>query len=240
MQLTLNLMEPPPPRLTDLAIGRNAAALHAVQTLTSRDAQGHQSLLLWGVPGSGKSFWLAAWAADLGERGSLIHVRGPQQSESPSKLQRLLDDMRDHQPEKILLIDDADRAPTEMQELLFQLYNAARESGWRLLLATSAAPMHLGLRDDLRTRMAQGLVFELHELSDDEKKQALRDRAGRLGLPLQEDVLGYLITRLPRDLGVLTRVLDALAEYSLSRHRQPTIPLLKELLESLNATPRTL
>lgn len=110
-----------------------------------------------------------------------------------------------------------------------------------MILATSAAPLRLaGLRDDLRTRMGQGLVFELHELNDDEKKEALRDRASRMGLPLQEDVLHYLITRLPRDMGLLTRVLDALADFSLSKHRQPTIPLLKEMLDALDATPRTL
>lgn len=240
MQLTLNLMEPPPPRLADLVIGRNAAALHAVKALADIHAHGHQSVLLWGAPGSGKSFWLSAWAAELGHRGVLFSTPKAHTTASAPRLTELLDEIRDHKPARIVLIDDADGASSEMQDLLFQLYNAARESGWRLLLATSAAPMRLDLRDDLRTRMGQGLVFELHELNDDEKKEALRDRAIQLGLPLQEDVLSYLITRLPRDLGLLTRVLDALAQYSLSRHRQPTIPLLKELLDTLDATPRTL
>lgn len=240
MQLTLNLIEPPPPRLDDLVIGRNAAAFHAVQALAGSMTQGHQSVLLWGAPGSGKTFWLRAWAAKLGHQAIGINAEDGAHDAGWPLLRQLMDEMRDGQPARCVLIDNADRASEQAQDALFQLYNAARESGWPLVLATSAAPFRLSVRDDLRTRMGQGLVFELHELNDDEKKEALRDRAKRLGLPLPEEVLNYLITRLPRDLSLMMRVLDALAQYSLSRHRAVTIPLLKELLDSLDAAPRTL
>jgi DnaA family protein len=240
MQLTLNLMEPPPPRLADLVIGRNAAALHAVQLLAADTPKAHQSVLLWGVPGSGKSFWMRAWAAELGPRAALIDAGQAAGDTAVVAFERLLEAMDQPAQDRLVMIDDADKASSRAQDLLFQLYNAARESQWRMLLSTSAPPTRLSLRDDLRTRMGQGLVFELHELNDDEKKEALRDRAARLGLPLPEEVLSYLTTRLPRDMGLLTRVLDGLAQYSLSLHRAPTIPLLKELLDSLDATPRAL
>jgi len=78
----------------------------------------------------------------------------------------------------------------------------------------------------------------LHELSDAEKKAALLDRAQRLGLPLSEEIINYLLTRLPRDLGRLMQIIDGLNELTLSRQRAATIPLLKELLDSLHATTR--
>jgi DnaA-homolog protein len=59
-----------------------------------------------------------------------------------------------------------------------------------------------------------------------------------MALPLSEEALGYLMTHLPRDLGLLTRVLDALNELSLSKKRPATLPLLKELLGSADATTR--
>lgn len=242
MQLTLNLIEPPPPRLADLAIGRNAAAMDAVRSLAQGIDQGHRSVLLWGAPGSGKSFWLHAWARQLADQAQLIDalsMAGEAKNDAQaSKLEWVIEELRAGRPPKLVLIDHADSASAQVQEGLFQLYNAARESGWPMLLATSAAPMRLDVRDDLRTRMGQGLVFELHELNDNEKKEALRERARQLGLALPEEVLGYLITRLPRDLGLLTRVVDALNQHSLALHRAPTVPLLKDLLDAWDATAR--
>lgn len=240
MQLTLNLIDPPAPRLADLVIGRNAAAFDAVRAMANGIDQGHQSLLLWGAPGSGKTFWLAAWARELGDRASLVDIKNQPAEADKNALSPLIEAMLDRQPARLMVIDHADHAPERLQDYLFQLYNAARESGWPLLIATSAAPIRLGVRDDLRTRMGQGLIFELHELNDNEKKDALRDRAQRLGFALPEEVLNYLITRLPRDLGLLTRVVDALNQHSLALHRPPTVPLLKDLLDSLDATPRAL
>jgi DnaA family protein len=54
----------------------------------------------------------------------------------------------------------------------------------------------------------------------------------RLGLPLADELIGYLLTRLPRDLGRLMQVVDGLNELALSRQRPATLPLLKELLDS--------
>ncbi len=231
MQLPLRLIDPPAPRLANGVVGRNAQALDALQAFAlGTPVPGFATFCLWGAPGSGKSFWLGAWQSEMPSLTCLVncaeHRSAAQALAQPSSGPRLW------------LIDNLDQANHETAEALFRLYNAARENGQRIVAATRAAPLHLALREDLRTRVAQGLIFELHELDDEEKRQALRERALKMALPLSEETLGYLMTHLPRDLGLLTRVLDALNELSLSKKRPATLPLLKELLETADATTR--
>ena len=231
MQLPLRLIDPPAPKLSEGVVGRNAQALDALRAFALQArVPGFATFCLWGAPGSGKSFWLGAWEAELGQHATLINCADAEQAA------QALDELP--VGPRLWLLDHLDQSNPEMIEALFRLYNAARENGQRIVAASAAAPVHLKVREDLRTRVGQGLVFELHELSDEEKQQALRERAARLALPLSEDALNYLMTRLPRDLGLLTRVLDALNERSLSKKRPATLPLLKELLETADATTR--
>jgi DnaA family protein len=100
-----------------------------------------------------------------------------------------------------------------------------------VLAAGVRPPAQLELRADLRTRLAWGLVYQLKPLSDGEKALHLRAEAARRGLRLPDEVLAYLLTRLPRDLASLNQVLEALDRYSLETQRPVTVPLVREALE---------
>ncbi|MBI4123720.1 MAG: DnaA regulatory inactivator Hda, partial [Betaproteobacteria bacterium] len=63
-----------------------------------------------------------------------------------------------------------------------------------------------------------------------EKARHLRAEAQRRGLELSEEILGYLLTRLPRDLPSLQGVLEVLDRYSLIKQRPLTLPLVREAL----------
>jgi DnaA family protein len=104
-----------------------------------------------------------------------------------------------------------------------------------VLAAGRQAPAQLALREDLRTRLAWGLVYQLKPLSDTEKAAHLRDQAARRGLRLSDEVLAYLLTRLPRDLASLNHVLEGLDRYSLATKRPLTVPLVREALERKKA-----
>jgi DnaA family protein len=127
--------------------------------------------------------------------------------------------------------DDVENMDAEAQQRLFAAINAARDDGPPVLAAGRQPPAQLALREDLRTRLAWGLVYQLRPLSDAEKAVHLRAEAHRRGLRLSEEVVGYLLTRLPRDLPSLNSVLDALDRYSLSAKRPVTLPLVREALE---------
>ena len=240
MQLPLNLIAPPEPHLADGVAGRNSAALDALRSVVTQEVSGFSSLYLWGAPGSGKTFWLKAWAKEHPDRASYADC-GLRDIGQPGPAQRIAqaaETLRHGGETRCWLIDNIDAADSDTVAALFQLYNAARETACPIVAAAAIAPLRLSMRDDLRTRLGQSLIFELHELNDDEKRDALRGRAARLGLPLSDEVLNYLLTRLPRNLGRLTQIVDGLNELTLSRQRTATIPLLKELLDSLHATTR--
>lgn len=134
----------------------------------------------------------------------------------------------------LVIADDVQSLGPEEQQQLFADLDAARNGRGAVLAAGDASPAQLALRDDLRSRLAWGLVYQLRPLSDDDKARHLRAEAERRGLRLADDVVRYLLTRLPRDLARLNATLDLLDRYSLSRQRHITLPLVREVLASVD------
>jgi DnaA family protein len=132
---------------------------------------------------------------------------------------------------QLIIVDDVEALEPAAQQQLFAAINAARDGAAPVLAAGKVSPAGLALREDLRTRLAWGLVYQLRPLGDADKAEHLRAGAARRGLPLSDEVVGYLLTRLPRDLPSLNGVLDALDRYSLAAKRPVTVPLVREALE---------
>jgi DnaA family protein len=131
----------------------------------------------------------------------------------------------------LVVADDVETLDDTAQQRLFAAINAAREGEPPVLAAGRHPPAQLALREDLRTRLAWGLVYQLKPLSDAEKVVHLRAQAARRGVPLSDEVIGYLLSRLPRDLSSLNAVLEALDRYSLATKRPVTLPLVRAALE---------
>ena len=131
-----------------------------------------------------------------------------------------------------LTVDDAQHLNAAAQTQLFDAYNQAILDGTQLVVAGDRPPRHLPLREDLRTRLGAGLVYELQPLSDEEKRLALLTAAHSRSMPLNQEVLNYVLTHLSRDMRSLMAMLNALDHYSLTHKRLITVPLLKEILAS--------
>jgi DnaA family protein len=163
-------------------------------------------------------------------RESIVYLWG----EAGSGRSHLLQAARHANPE-LLLADDVHTLDSDGQQALFAAINAAREVGRPALAAGDKPPALLALREDLRTRLAWGLVYELHALGDDAKRAHLAALAGRRGLELPPEVTAYLLSRLPRDFASLTRVMEALDKHSLARQRGLSVPLVREALAAWEA-----
>jgi DnaA family protein len=100
-----------------------------------------------------------------------------------------------------------------------------------IFMAGKAAPAALEIREDLRTRLGWGLIFQTELLDDDAKIQALEQAAQARGLVLSPDVLPWLLSRFYRDMPNLMALIDALDAYSLETKRAVTLPLVRELLQ---------
>ena len=132
----------------------------------------------------------------------------------------------------LTVADDVERLDEPRQIALFNAINAARDTGGTVLAAGAVPPAQLALREDLKSRLAWGLVYQVHALTDDEKSRALADYAAGRGFRLAPEVSEYLLRRASRDLSSLVATLDALDRYSLETKRPVTVPLARELLHA--------
>lgn len=201
------------PSLENFVAGRNVELLSALRHALSA-SQGERCLYLWGEAGSGKTHLLQAIVVSARSAGrSAICLCGdvPQMNE-------------------VVAVDDVETLDEEGQIALFALYNRMRESGGLLLVSGKQAPAFLKLRDDLRTRLGWGLVYQVHALNDAEKAEALRQHAKARGFELPSEVTNYLLRHGRRDLPSLLVTLDALDEHCLRLKRGASVPILKEVM----------
>jgi len=217
-QLLLELAPPPAPALENFFPGRNGAALKALRAALEG---GEAFVYLWGASGSGRTHLLRGFAtAASSTRAAECFAAEKADWARAAKL-------------AAVAVDDVSRLDAAGQIALFDLCNRLRGSHGALAAAGDAPPAELGLRPDLRSRLASGIVLQLHPLSDAEKAEALREHATRRGMAMDPDLIQYLLAHFERDMGTQTAVLDALDSYSLQRKRPVTLPLLKEALRSL-------
>lgn len=213
-QLPLDIFARCDPTLDNFVAGSNREALARVRALAQGEP-GEAIVYLWGDPGSGRSHLLRA-AARAGQGRYYAPGEPPLAQDAP-----------------LVAVDEVEQLDAAGQIALFMQINRAREARTRVLVCGGAAPAALALRSDVRSRLGWGLVYQLRPLSDERKKEHLRAEAARRGLQLGEEVLAYLLTRLPRDLAYLNGVLDHLDRHSLARQRALTLPLVREALARL-------
>ncbi len=130
-------------------------------------------------------------------------------------------------------VDDVEDLDESSQIALFNAINEARQSGGRVLAAGNAPPPLLPLREDLKSRLAWGLVYHVKPLTDEERAAHLRAEAQRRGMRVPGEVISYLLTHARRDLPTLLAILDELDRASLELKRPVTLPLVREALKDM-------
>lgn len=209
-QLALDLLQPAAPTLQNFVVGRNAEAVAVLERLLAGTGS-DRIVYLWGPPGSGRSHLLQALTA--GGAACRWQPGGPADAAG------------------ISVVDDVEGLDEPAQVALFNRLNAVRaEPTAACVAAGGAAPAKLPLREDLRTRLAWGLVYQLQPLADSEKAAALRAQAQARGLAIGGEVIDYLLTHLPRDMRTLAAALEALDGYALARQRPLTVALVRQWL----------
>ena len=218
-QLILDLARPEPPTFANFVAGANREAVAALEALAAGGSR-ETGVLLWGAGGAGKSHLLRAAAAAAQGTRPVIACASPRDVPVAAP-----------DPAALLVVDAIDAADATEQGRLFTLLNALGASRGQWLAAASVPPARLALREDLRTRLALGLVLEVTPLGDDDKAQALAAYARERGFRLSDDVIGYLLAHGRRDMPSLVAALTALDRHSLAAQRMVTVPLLREWLQ---------
>ncbi len=229
-QFTLDLLPAPSPSLDNFVPGDNGPVLAALRAALAD--QGPEFVHLWGNPGSGRSHLLTAVARAAGTADANLHA-------VPVFSSR----------QRVYVVDDVHRLDDRQQAALFALQNAVREhrrqdpvgetargagktTGSVLVTSADLPPARLRLREDVRTRLGWGLVFALQPIAEADRAAALEAYARARGARVDEELVPYMLTRLPRDMRTLVSVLDALDAYALAHQRALTVPLLRQWLQT--------
>ena len=218
-QMLLDLKSEQVPTLENFVAGANAELVARLHTMANANC--FERLYLWGSASCGKSHLLAATAAAAEAQRPVLYLNAEKVGAGVTAASGSL-----------LVIDDVQRLDAEAQIALFRMFNSARFLGLALLLSGDAPPLQLALREDLRTRIGQMLIYEIKALSDEEKAAALEHHAILRGMLMDVGVVQYLLRHGRRDLPSLIGMLNSLDRASLEQHRPPTVPLLRELMQT--------
>jgi DnaA family protein len=222
-QLLLDIAPPPAPTLDNFVPGRNGELVIALYALAN-GASDERFIYIWGTAGSGCSHLLRA-ALDAAR----CNGRRTAWFDAEAAAFDAADDM-------FCAADDVHSLGGAAQIAMFNLYNRIQGGSGALVAGGNVPPAQLALRADLMTRLASGLVYQVHGLTDDEKSAALRRHAEARGFRLAQEVADYVLRHARRDMPSLLALLDALDRYSLETKRAITVPLLRELLHAAPST----
>ncbi|WP_062310390.1 DnaA regulatory inactivator Hda [Polynucleobacter sinensis] len=242
-QFALDIGHTPKPSLNNFLAGENLALHSALLALVKswelnipREANenvlNQRWIYWWGPEGSGRTHLLSAIGDAAQELGLEHFPLTPNEPISWVRLEEKITTLCASDTPSVITVDDVDRLDERLVAALFRILNAIQGSkAVHIFMAGNAAPGALSLREDLRTRLGWGLIFQTHLLGDDEKIEALQQAAQARGLVLSPDVLPWLLNRFYRDMPNLMALIDALDAYSLETKRAVTLPLVRELLQ---------
>ena len=198
-----------------------------VRTLVQGDfVDRRENVLAFGNPGSGKTHLLKAVRQALSDQGASVGWLDASVASAAEFDERWA----------AVVLDDVHLYSTAQQAMAFNWFvNAISPANgaprW-VLAAGNLPPADLPLRDDLRSRLGWGHVFQLQLLDETARRAVLRQEADARGVFLGDEVMDFMLNRFSRDLGSLMQLLDQLDAYALRTQRAITIPLLKAMLES--------
>jgi DnaA family protein len=220
-QIALDIGLAGPPSLSNFFAGPNEAALKHLQLWAGSPTRSPVPTYLWGASGSGKTHLLKAVGEALREQGAGVGWLDATVLEPPPFDERWA----------VVLMDDTHLYTAVQQHAAFTWFVNAQTLQRGVLAAGALPPADLKLREDLRTRLGWGHVFQLQVLSEPERRAVLRQAADERGVFLSDEVMDYMLTRFSRDLASLMELLGQLDGYALQTKRAITIPLVKAMLE---------
>lgn len=220
-QLALDIGLASVPTLDNFFVGANQAVVQHLR-LWLELSRSPVPCYLWGESGSGKTHLLKGLQNSLQAQGAgwgWLDANTVSPSDFDSRW-------------TAVFLDDVQWYDTEQQQTAFNWFVNAHTHQIAVFASGTVPPADLKLREDLRTRLGWGHVFQLLHLSDEQRQQVLRDAAQARGLVLSQEVVDFMLNRFSRDLSSLMQLLDGLDEFALRTQRVVTIPLIKTMLAS--------
>ena len=136
----------------------------------------------------------------------------------------------------LIVVDDVQSLRGEDELPLLRLIDRSRAANGKLLLCSQRWPDQLQLQTaDLRSRLQWGAMLELKTLDEAGLSAMLQHRAQVMGVQWSPRLAEFLLRRVARDPAALVAVLEQALQRAIETGRQITVPLLREILDTLTA-----
>lgn len=226
-QLVLNFCLPDLISFANFYAGSNQNVVDVLHNFTTSPLTSF--IYLWGEHGCGLTHLLLSCCNYHHEQGiATAYIPLKDLKGSSPKILENLENMN------LLCIDDLDAVAgyPHWEEALFHCFNRLQQRHCNIVVGANAAPQALPLRlPDLKSRMMSGMIYEIKQLTDEQRVAALQFRAEKLGLMLSRRAATFLLYRYSRDTNKLFALLKDLDQASLHARRSLTIPFIKQFLQ---------
>ncbi len=133
----------------------------------------------------------------------------------------------------VLLVDDVQHLDSQLaaQEKLYSIYNDFRDKKKTLVLTSEQPPDQLtGIEDYLSSRFQWGMVAEIKAMDSASTAKLFVKLAQDLELSIPDNVVDFLLLRIPRDFISVKDSVKILNRASFQQKRKVSIPLAKSAL----------
>ena len=134
---------------------------------------------------------------------------------------------------KALVIENLPRDVAE--QALLHIYNLIGERGGHILFTAPEAPARYNIRlPDLLSRLRAMPAVAINDPDDAVLGAAIAKMFADRQLPVSEDIIEYLLTRMERSFHSAKKIAEEIDRVALAERRQVTIPLAKSVLAALD------
>ena len=209
--------------------------------------QGFNPLFLYGGVGLGKTHLMHAIAwellghADTGARTpvSVAYMSAEKfmyRFINALRSQSTMEFKEQHRSVDVLMIDDLQFLINKdaTQEEFFHTFNALVDAGKQIVVSADKSPSNLsGLEERVRTRLAVGMVADLHATTFELRLSILGAKALRSGTAVPHKVMEFLAHKITTNVRELEGALNRLVAHANLFGRQITLESTQELLHDI-------
>jgi chromosomal replication initiator protein len=233
------------PRFTfkNFVVGKpNEFAYAAANRVADADTVSFNPLFLYGGVGLGKTHLMHAIAHHIRERNpgrTVLYLSAEKFMYRFIRALRHQDTMsfkEQFRSVDVLMIDDVQfiAGKDATQEEFFHTFNALVDQGRQIVISADKSPSDLeGIEERLRSRMACGLVADIHATTYELRLGILQSKAEQMGVIVPQKVMEFLAHKITSNVRELEGALNRVVAHSQLVGRPITLEGTQEVLQDL-------
>jgi chromosomal replication initiator protein len=237
-QLLLNFPTRPEFNFSNFVISDGSRfAFDAARNFCAQKEASYQSLFLFGQKNLGKTHLLLSIGNLAAEKSTrALYIKGAdfcvkisdgESSQSQQTLKKLMD-------VDYFLLDDVEALASSVaaQEKLYHIYNTVIEKGGKVAFASCFSPDKIKNAENyLTSRFQWGMLAEIKPIDDTTTAKIIHKLAKDIDLNLPENIIDFLLSRIPRDFISIQNAVTVLNQESYVQKKKVTLPLVKKALK---------